>query len=130
MFLEDLSGADSGKTRLIAMDHTHCFTCGRDLDDKLVHIGRVKDDRLYGLFPGFRSLVRQADVEAAIDRLRELEVEVVRPIVDTIPDEWKVDVKAKDSLVQFVVRRAEFAAETILDTIAKECWPDQLFDTR
>lgn len=130
VFLEDLSGDERGKTRLIAMDHTHCFTCGRDLDGNVANIGRVKDDGLYGLFPGFESLVRQSDVEAAIDRLRELQVETVRPIVESIPDEWDVVAQAKDSLVQFIVRRGEYVAERVLELIAKECWPDQLFDNR
>jgi hypothetical protein len=31
------------------MDHTHCFTCGRDLNQHLADISRVKDALLYGL---------------------------------------------------------------------------------
>ena len=36
-----------------AMDHTHCFTCGRPVDTKIANIDRVRDDGIYGLFPEF-----------------------------------------------------------------------------
>ncbi len=127
VFLEDLSGDDVGKTRLIAMDHTHCFSCGRDLDDSLTHIDRVKDDRLYGLFPAFRSLVHHQAVEEAIDRLSQVTVDVVRPIVDLIPKEWDVNAAARERLIVFVVQRAAFVAETVLEAVSKQCWPDRLF---
>ena len=132
VFLEDLTGDDAGagKTRLIAMDHTHCFTCGGDLDDRLTHIGRVKDDRLYGLFPAFKPLVYQQDVEAAIDRLGRLTVDVVRPLVDVIPNEWEVGPDVRDALINHVVQRAAFVAETVLEVIGKQCWPGHLFDSR
>jgi hypothetical protein len=45
VFLEELAGDASGSLRLIAMDHTHCFTCGRDLNRRLRNIDRVKDQR-------------------------------------------------------------------------------------
>lgn len=130
VFLEDLTGGEAGKTRLIAMDHTHCFSCGRDLDYSLTHISRVKDGRLYGLFPAFKPLVHQQDVEQAIARLRQVKVEVVRPIVDLIPREWEVDARARDKLVDFVVQRAAFIAEVVLEAVRRRCWPDQLFENR
>ena len=130
VFLEDMVGEDAGKTRLVAMDHTHCFTCGRDLDEKVSNIGLVRDDRLYGLFPGFRSFVRQLDVESAIERLSEAREEIVRPLVEDIPGEWEVGAKARAALSELIVRRARHVAETVLGPIAEECWPDQLFDNR
>ncbi len=128
VFLEDLTGDEAGKTRLIAMDHTHCLTCGRDLDGKMARIDRAKDSRLYGLFQGFKPFVRQSDVETAIHRLRQLEEETVRSIVSAIPSEWEVDSRAKDAIVQFIMQRSQFVAETVLKSIAKECWPGRLFD--
>ena len=130
VFLEDLFGDQSGSCKLIAMDHTHCFTCGRDLGDSLTRIGRVKDDRLYGLFPAFKPLVRQQYVEAAIDRLRLASVDVVRPIVDLIPKEWQVDSNNRELLVNLIVQRATYVADTVLELIGGECWPNQLFDSQ
>ncbi|WP_166822573.1 HipA family kinase [Thalassoroseus pseudoceratinae] len=127
VFLEDLREDDSGKTRLMAIDHTHCFTCGRDLNSGVANIGNVKDERLYGLFPGFRNLVLQEDVEAAIAKLNELNVETVRPIAEDLPNEWEVDDRAKDALIDLIVRRADFVAGIILGLIARQCWPSRLF---
>jgi len=130
VFLEDFSGSRGQQVRLIAMDHSHCFTCGGDLDERIAHIQRVKDDRLYGLFPAFMSHTHQEDVEAAIERLKEVDGETVARTVATIPDEWEVTARARSALLEFVVRRAEFVGETILGEIARACWPDRLFDTR
>jgi hypothetical protein len=72
------------------MDHTHCFTCGRELDKKLNQISSIQDDRLFGLFPEFVSLVCQQDVEIAIGDLTKLDVSFVNQLVDDIPVEWQV----------------------------------------
>lgn len=128
VFLEDLVEDDAGKTRLIAMDHTHCFTSGRDLNTKVSNIECIKDDLLYGLFPGFTSFVHQLDVEAAIDRLGMVDVKIVQPMIEEIPEEWEVNQKTKKALLDFVVRRADFVTSTVLKSIGRECWPDRLFD--
>jgi hypothetical protein len=130
VFLEDFPGSDGQKVRLIAMDHSHCFTCGRDLDERLAHIQRVKDERLYGLFPAFVSRVRQEDVEEALQRLKEIDGELAANIVASIPDEWEVTTTARSALVESIVRRAEFVSDVILGKIAGACWPDRLFDNR
>ncbi len=123
-------GGNAGMTRLIAMDHTHCFTCGRDLDQKLAHIDRVKDERLYGLFPAFKAFVRQSAVESAVARLRELQRNDVTMMVGQIPNAWGVHRGGKDALIDLIYHRAEFVADTILASIAKKCWPNHLFDHR
>lgn len=128
VFLEDFVGENAGKLRLVAMDHTHCFTCGREIDRKISNIDRIKDERIYGVFPGFRKLVRKADVESAIDRLREVDVQVVQPIVEDIPEEWEVNKNSRKALIELIVRRAEFVSETVMKSIRRECWRDQLFD--
>ncbi len=130
VFLEDVSGDSTGKSRLIAMDHTHCFTCGRDLDARVAQIARVKDDRLYGLFPAFVPLVREDDVTAGVDRLAVLEDKFVRSLVDSVPEQWQLNRSTRAALAELIIRRAEFVAETILDRIARACWPGQLFDNR
>jgi len=130
VFMEDAGEKNPGKSRLIAMDHSHCFTCGRDLNERVAHIDRVKDARLYGLFPAFKPKVRQEDVEAGIDTLGKLEQKGVSEIVTTIPDAWGVSSRAASALVEFVCRRAEYVGNTILERIARQCWPDHLFDNR
>ncbi|HBO45946.1 MAG TPA: hypothetical protein DD670_18895 [Planctomycetaceae bacterium] len=130
VFLETVVDRRVGKSRLIAMDHSHCFTSGGELDERIAHINRIKDSRLYGLFPGFKPKIRQEDVEAGIDRLSELDHKFVLDVVATIPDAWEVRPEAASALVEFVCRRAEYVGNTILELVSRECWPDQLFDNR
>jgi hypothetical protein len=127
VFLTDLTDADSGRQKLMAIDHTHCFTCGRDLDDKIANVAWVKDDRLYGMFPGFVPHVRQTDVEAGIARLRELKESFVAGIVATIPRDWEVEDTARKALTELICRRAEFVADIVLAQIARIAWPGRLF---
>ncbi len=46
-------GAPSGQFILMAMDHTHIFTCGGPLSRDLAKIDFVKDATAFGLFPEF-----------------------------------------------------------------------------
>ncbi len=116
--------------RLVAMDHSHCFTCGGDLNERIADISRVKDDRLYGLFPGFVPMIQETEVAEAAERLRTLDRDWVKEVVDSIPLDWQVSDAAKSALVGLIVRRAEYVSDHALRLIARACWPDQLFDNR
>ena len=128
VFLERVSESDPVGFRLIAMDHTHCFTCGRDLGGETANVNKIKDERPYGAFPAFLPRVRQQDVEAAIKRLQELDDDTVRKVVGSIPAEWEVGVAGRKALIELISRRATFVADTILREIGAACWPDKLFD--
>jgi hypothetical protein len=128
VFLQDANDRPMGQSRLIAMDHTHCFTCGRDLGQGTADIDRVKDERLYGLFPGFIPKVRQNEVETALGRLHQLREATVKECVAKIPPDWEVAAGAREALIELIVRRATFVADTILPAIAEECWPGRLFE--
>ena len=128
VFLERI--AKKKQSRLIAMDHSSCFTCNRNLTAKVAEISHCKDSGLYGLFPGFIPHVRQRAVEDAIARLRDVRLDKIEGIVDSIPPEWDVSTAARRALKELIVGRAAFVAETILESIRRKCWPDQLFDNR
>lgn len=128
VFLADEPKTGNGKVRLVAMDHTHCFTCGGDLDGKVAAIAAVKDDRLYGLFPGFETTVRQEEVEACASRLGQLDETSVGGIIESIPRDWEVGQEARKALAELICRRAEFVAGSILEKIARVAWPGKLFD--
>jgi hypothetical protein len=125
VFLEDQT--DPVRTRLIAMDQTHCFTCGGDLNSHIAQIDLMKDDRLYGLFPGFRPLINEAWVDQAVAKLTRLEKDKVRAIVDSIPPDWEVNKAARAALIHLTVERGAFVADTIKTSIRKVCSPDKLF---
>lgn len=125
VFLEDLG---QGSFRLIAMDQSCCFNWGRDLNPKIANIEIVKDARLYGLFPAFVPYVRQEVVEKAIEKLNLINDKIVEKMVNIVPGEWNVDKKTRIEWKEMICQRAVFVAETIMGTIAKQCWPGQLFD--
>ena len=108
------------------MDHTH----GRDLTPNIATIDRIKDERLYGIFPGFVDLICQIDVQNAIDDLNQLDVDAVRTFVERIPSEWRVEPNARTALVNLITQRASFTVDTLLTRVANICWPDKLFDNQ
>lgn len=115
-------GVEDGKFRLIAMDHTHCFHCGEDLNAKLSRIDRVKDERLYGLFPEFKPFIQphRTTLVQAIAHLTTLDTGWVNEIVTAIPREWQVDVPGRSALVTQVCDRAQFVAETFLPLLEQQ----------
>lgn len=120
--------AAAGRARLVAMDHTHCFTCGGALDGRVGRIDRVQDTEVYGLFPEFQSLVKREFAARAVARLRGVTRDVVQPIVSTLPREWEVSSAAVEALGDLIVGRAHFVAEHCEGWLAPLCWPQGRFD--
>lgn len=117
-----LSSEETRPNRLMlkAMDHTHCFTCGRDLTGDVANIDRVKDTRPYGLFPEFLPYLGHDAVMAAINDLRSLPRAEVEAIIRDVPNEWQVSQPARAALVELIVQRATFIADNpkiIIDEI-------------
>lgn len=117
--VEDLPG---GQNRLIAMDHTHCFHCGKDLDGRLSRIDLVKDERIYGLFPEFVPFMKDPALrpawESAVDCLGTLDPGWVRRIVSGIPAEWSVDSAGRGALAEQICERASFIHSRFRSLIA------------
>jgi hypothetical protein len=116
--------APEGKLLLKAMDHTHCFTCGRELSRKLRELDRIKDPRVFGLFPEFRKYLDRPQVKkAARELLRITRTDLVR-MTEDIPGEWEVGAEARNAVTDLIVGRATFVA----DTIESRIWPQGEFD--
>jgi hypothetical protein len=81
-----LSEEAPARQRLLrSIDHSHCFTCGRSISPKLAEMDKVRDDRVYGLFPEFRPYRDKAVVTRTIDDLRRLDRATVTSMTPTIP---------------------------------------------
>jgi hypothetical protein len=113
--------APEGQLVLKAMDHTHCFTCGAEWTTALARIDRIKDKRLFGMFPEFREHIGddRTSVRQAAKKLLSLGRGDVISAVQAVPREWDVKAGALDALVKFVLERAIFVAESIERMI----WP-------
>jgi len=109
-------GLPDGQFQLIAMDHTHCFNCGRDLNTQLSRIELVKDDHLFGLFPEFRPFIRphRQSLLDAVAKLQTLDREWLRSMVAGIPAEWHVDASGRNALETLVGNRADYMVENFV----------------
>jgi hypothetical protein len=101
------------RTRLLAIDHTHCFDCGRDLTTRLSHIEIERDMRTYGLFPAFSEFIAQFELRWCASTLQSLKVDDVRKMVESIPAAWEVEQPARTALCELISRRALFVADRI-----------------
>ena len=107
------SETEGFEVELRIMDHTHCITNGRDLTIRVKHIGIIKDEQVYGLFPDFKPLLDRDIVRATAEQLAKVDADEVGEIVDSIPKDWSVSQPARDALRDFIFRRAKYVAETI-----------------
>lgn len=68
VFLSDRDGI-VGKHRLLAIDHTHCFTNGREITPRIGTIQQTKDRHVYGLFDQFRPFLTAGLVETTAKKI-------------------------------------------------------------
>lgn len=99
--------APPGKLLVRAMDHTECFTQGRDLTRRNLTIDRLRDPRVYGLFPEFRPFLDDGVALNAVARLQEISGEELTRIAQSIPPEWDVSQDAREALASFLVGEGE-----------------------
>jgi hypothetical protein len=116
--------APEGQFLLKAMDHTHCFTCGKELSRKLRELDKIRNSRLFGLFPEFQKYLDRPQVQQAARDLRRMNRTEAARMTDGIPKEWEVTSDALDALRDLIVGRATFVA----DTIEGQIWPQAEFD--
>ena len=105
--------APEGKLVLKAMDHTHCFTCGRELSRKLRNVDRIKNGDMFGLFPEFKKHLDSAQIKQAAKDLTKMNRTEATRMTEGVPKEWGVDADAMEALVEFIIGRAAFVADTI-----------------
>lgn len=121
------------KTRLIALDHTHCCPCPTlvsDLTTAIASISNVQDNSIYGLFPPFVSLVKEADAENALNDLRKVDAKRIREVIDSVPSGWSISTPIREAWAKFFVDRAAYVADNLIGQLRPKCWPGALFDNR
>lgn len=124
-----LSGdAPAGNLLLRAMDHSHCFTCGKSLTPKIANIGQVKDERIFGLFPEFLPWLDCRIVAQSVKKLGSFTNQDALEATQAIPSEWDMDGLTRDALVQFLASRATFLAASIMDKLCPANEPVGLTD--
>lgn len=121
VFLSALNAA-RGKFRLVAMDHTHAFSCGAELTAaKLRRIELVKSTEVFGLFPEFVAFVTRARAESLIAALGNFTRENAHEIVADVPSDWGWNATLGTAMREFLVDRAHFLAGALPDILAASC---------
>jgi hypothetical protein len=87
----------------------------------MADIDKVKDERVYGLFPAFVPYLRPETLEATRNRLRGFERPTIRGILSTLPAEWQVPPAAIPAWDELVCQRAAFVAEVMIDRLLAMC---------
>lgn len=109
--------APPGRFFLMAIDHSHCFDCGRALTTGLRRIEKVKDTQIYGRFPEFDPFLRKEDVATAVDRLLTVPRAMVEDLAASLPAEWEVPTPVRSALASLICDRADFLAGTLVATL-------------
>jgi hypothetical protein len=98
---------------LTAIDHTHTFTCGRELTRAINRIDLIQDPIEFGLFPEFLAFRDLAEEAVARGHLQGMHLAQARQIVDRVPFEWLPDQDARAAWSDFITRRAQFLSSRV-----------------
>jgi hypothetical protein len=101
-------GASAGKYRLLAIDHTECFRCGRSLSKGLFKIDQTKEEKIYGLFPGFMPFVTTEAVAPFLSKLRTFRLADFDVMISRLPGAWGLRPEIREAMKDFCVQRASF----------------------
>lgn len=114
--------APKGKFRLVAMDHTHAFSCGSELTPaKLCRIEIAKSTEVFGLFPGFVPFVTRARVAPFAAALSRFTPRDARAIVADVPRQWGYNDELANALAEFLLDRGHFLAGALMEILAASC---------
>lgn len=116
--------APAGQLILKAMDHTCCFTCGRELTTAVRMIDNIKEGRVFGLFPEFRRFIERGQIRRAANDLARIDPGTLHTMIHTIPKEWEVTREVQDALGELILTRAAYVA----DTIERKIWPQRALE--
>jgi len=115
-------GARKGRYRLLAMDHTECFRTGRPLASRgLLDLDNIRDERLYGLFPGFRGRVTKERTRRFVDKLATFRAETFDAYTRGLPPAWGLGSDTRERLRTFCVERAKFLVYSVEKVLEDAC---------
>lgn len=128
VFLAD-EGAARGRFRLMAIDHTHAFTCGAELSaKKLQRIELIQSTEVFGLFPKFVPLVTRSNVAALAKRLAAFSKGDASKLVAGIPAQWGCTPETAATIGEFLTLRAAFVSARIEDMLTPSCGWNAVLD--
>lgn len=119
--------ASPNKWRLLAIDHTECFSGGLDLSPRINQIDNIKDENIYGVFEPFKKYIHLDLIKEALNRLSKVNKNVIDSYIEKIPSEWQVDSNTRNALGEFIYNRSHFLAENMVELIKSSKNMEYLF---
>lgn len=107
------SHSDIGKLKIVALDHTHCFTRTGELKSDIQNIDNVRDKYTYGLFSAFSKFRDLKRFNKTIQKISSLEIQDIHSVIAGVPPEWEVSDEIRAGILNFLTRRADFLLETL-----------------
>lgn len=111
------------EVQLKAMDFTHAFTCGREINRRMSFIDVLRDESIYGLFPEFKGFLDREHVRSFSARLGGFSRIVAQEFIAAVPDAWEVNQDGRSAWASMISERATFVSETI----EARLWPQMEF---
>jgi hypothetical protein len=102
-----------------AMDFTHAFTWGEPVDQRLAYAEKISDQRVYGLFPEFKTVllkaetIHRASMRGFAEKLSSFNHSDADRIVKAVPRDWNISDPVRQAWRTFLVERARFVARTV-----------------
>jgi hypothetical protein len=111
--------AGEREVQLKAIDFTHAFTCGREINRRLGFIEKIRDEKIYGLFPQFKSFLNREQVRQVSTRLSQFSRTVAEEVIGAIPKHWEIDTENRSVWAKMITERSHFISEHIESIL----WP-------
>ena len=106
---------------LKAMDFTHAFSCGRELNRRIATIDKVRDEQIYGLFPEFHGFLDREEIKRLSVHLGQFSHQTAQECIARVPQRWEVADDIRGAWAAMITQRAQFVSQTIEMTL----WPQQ-----
>ena len=110
LFLSE-ENAPKGKFILKPIDFGHIITCGRELTPSIAKIDSIREERVYGFFPFFKSHVSRDAIIQESERLRTINNDLWQDLIADLPADWNVSNETKAAIDRFLIGRARFLAD-------------------
>jgi hypothetical protein len=107
------------EARLVAMDFTHAFRQGGEINRRLSFIEKLRDEKVYGLFPEFASFLDREQVGRFTTRLSQFRRAVAEETISLVPRAWEVDQEGRSAWATLITERAQFVSENLESIL----WP-------
>jgi HipA-like protein len=107
------------QVRLVAMDFTHAFRQGGEINRKVGFIERRRDEKVYGRFPEFDQFLDRKQVRHYSERLGKFSRAEAEEIISKVPAGWEVSPVGSSAWATLITDRAHFVA----DNIESILWP-------